>query len=85
MFFCSSLAKIRGFAKFAGVSATILWKASNKMATTGSFFVAVSCVIHRYNVYKEVWRPNIGEILYSGSLASLVRHRMTPAHMEGVR
>ena len=30
----------------------------NKMAATGSFFFTVSCVIHRYHYYKEVWSPN---------------------------
>ena len=31
------------------------------MAATGSFFITISCVIHGYYVYKEVWNPNIGE------------------------
>ena len=31
------------------------------MATSGSFFVTISCVIRGYHVYKEVWSPNIGE------------------------
>ena len=35
----------------------------NEMATTGSFFVMVLCVIRRYHVYKEVWRPKIEEDL----------------------
>ena len=31
------------------------------MATAGSSFVRVSCVIRWYHVYKEVWSPNIGK------------------------
>ena len=33
----------------------------NKMATTSSFFVSMSCVICGYHVYKEVWSTSIGE------------------------
>ena len=31
------------------------------MAASGSFFVAISCLIRGYHVYKEIWSPNIGE------------------------
>ena len=31
------------------------------MAAAGAFFVIVSCVICGYQVYKEVWKPSIGE------------------------
>lgn len=31
------------------------------MAVAGSFFVTISCVIRRYNVYKEVQSPNSEE------------------------
>ena len=32
-----------------------------KMASAGSFFVTVSCIIRGCHVYKEVWSPNVGE------------------------
>ena len=35
------------------------------MATTGSFFVTVLCIVHRYHVYKDVWSPNIGQAFVS--------------------
>ena len=31
------------------------------MAATSVFFVTVSCAIRDYHVYKEVWKPSIGE------------------------
>ena len=31
------------------------------MAAAGDFIVTVSCVIHDYHVYKEVWNPSIGK------------------------
>ena len=32
------------------------------MATTGTFFVTVLCVIRGYHVYMEGWKPSIGEV-----------------------
>ena len=29
------------------------------MAAAGAFFVTVSCAIHDYHVYKEMWNPSI--------------------------
>ena len=35
------------------------------MATTGSFFVTVLCIVHGYHAYKDVWSPNIGQAFVS--------------------